>query len=112
MVDFFNRREEPFFNFFFLTFSLTLTIYIPLLTQEKPFGGEIPAYPIFNASFNSQVSYVESLNVVYIQNYNYSLKLADLLDELYNFYETGGMFCFICMLLMLICGQTPLNLNK
>lgn len=75
-----------------------VTLFIPQITQEVPYGPIIPSYPIFGSSYNSQVSHVDAVNIFYIQNYQHSDKLQELLNELFEFYSKNGKFSLqICL---------------
>lgn len=49
----------------------------------------ITNYPVFQKFFHIEVSHVESINMVYIQNIFHADQLAQLLDDLFNAYENG-----------------------
>lgn len=68
----------------FLFFSCVIT---PVLPQPSL---PITNYPILNNTFEIEVTHIERPNKVFVQCGRYRQTLAELLDDLYNYYETNG----------------------
>lgn len=55
----------------------------------------ITNFAVFQKYFHIEVSHVESINIVYIQNIFHADQLAQLLDDLFTAYENGKFIIII-----------------
>lgn len=62
-------------------------------------------FPVFQKYFHIEVSHVESINIVYIQNIFHAEQLAQLLDDLFITYENGRFALSTFMYILILCGK-------
>lgn len=91
------HQTDPSITYQLFVFSLLVDLSIPELVENRYrsiFSTSFPSYPIFRSSFQCQISHIEydcdQLVACYIQNHMYFHNLAELENDLSNFYRENG----------------------
>lgn len=104
-------------------FSLVSTLYDCITGQKiaifEPDEGaydevlQLCMKSVFNYSFGlAYISHTENLNEFYLQKSTDGDKIAQLLEDLYSFYEDGEIFCFNLQLLSLFQCNVTMSVFK